>query len=483
MHALQRDKPSGLSSSFVADPATGAFDNNADSLQVNATLWQQTQDAAIELANRTVSKEERLHDLVGGDPSALADAAERDAWLSRFGGRAFRRPLTPDELERFELLYEEGAAAFPDESAVSAGVRMVVVGALQSPHFLYRVERAAPGSDQLDPLSFASKLSFSLWNGPPDDALQARALTAANADEVLEELPRMLADDRARDMVRDLHRQLLHVDTYTNIPREFVSYEDYESTLNAAMQAEVDRFVEEVVMGGGSVSDLMTSRSTLADRRIAEIYGLEGVEGEGLAAMQPVELDPGERSGLLTLSGFLAVHSSEKAENLIRRAAFIHGALLCTPVPPAPPNATALPLTDEPQTMRERIEDHTVSCGGACHSDLLNPVAFAFGQYDETGRYRGDPDIDDSEVYQFSFGETAYDGAVELAELLAVDDDLHRCYATRLLTYLEGRGLRSADADRLDALAESSLDGEPILSLITQVVSHPDFRRVRALPD
>ena len=474
---LQLEEPSGLSGSFVPDPATGRFDNNAEELAIRSTLFQQLQSAAITLAQDLGDTHGRFERVTGVERGSLSTPGRRDAFLTTFGRRAFRRPLTPDEQQAYTQLFSRGSAVFPDEPAFDAGVQVAVVGFLQSPHFLYRVERRRDGEQALAPLSFASKLSFSLWNAPPDEELLFAAETAVRSDMLLDHVPRMLAAPQAREMVRDLHRQLYHVESFANIPREFVSYEDYSTTLNAAMQAEVDAFVEEVVFQGGTVEDLLTSRLTFVDAQIAEIYGIEGVEGEGEAVREPVLLDPEERAGLATLSGFLAVHSSEESENLIRRAAWLHESLLCTPLPPAPPDATALPLDDEEDlTTRERIEHHTAECGGACHDVLLNPIAFAFGQYDAMGRYRGDADIDASSVYEFTFGEAAFDGAVELSELLVEDEDVHRCYTSSLLSYLEGRTLTADDAAQVDALTAASMGGAPILSLIRAVVEEPGFQ-------
>ena len=478
-HVVASSEPPGLSDHFVSDPVAGKFDNNAAQLQVTPVLQQQLQDAAIALAARTTTTEALLDALLGAEGSRRS-SAERDAWLREVGRRAFRRDLTPDEVATYRDLFEEGQDAFPEQSRWAAGARMVLVGLLQSPHFLYRVEQFDPQTRQLRPLSFATRLAYALWQAPPDEALLAAGEAAPTARVLLDEVPRLLADDRSRHMVADFHWQLLHVEAFENIPREFVSYEDYGSTLNAALQAEVLAFVDEIVFSGGTVRDLLTSRLTFVDEQVAEIYGLDGVVGVGDEVLEPVSLPADQRAGLLTLAGFLAVHSSDQSENLIRRSAFVHESLLCTSLPPPPDNATALPpVVGAQQSQRERIEDHTAECGGACHSQLINPIAFAFGQYDALGVYRDSPRIDASAVFGFTFGETAFDGAVELAELLSIEPIVHDCYATNLLGYLEGRVVDEADAARVAALSAASQQGAPILDLIESVVEHPDFQRAR----
>ncbi len=480
---LALDAPSGLSSRFVPDPATGRFDNDADALEITPILVQQYQAAATQLAEDAVNRPARYAEIVGRTREEGGGSGARDAWLEGFGRRAFRRPLTDEERTAYAALFRKGREIHDERTPFVAGVQLSIAGFLQSPHFLYRVERAAPGEAVLEPQSFASRLSFALWNAAPDATLLDRAESAGDAADLLAEVPRMLDDPRGHAMIRDLHRQLLHVDAYANIPRDFMSYEDYATTANAAMEAEVEAFVDRIVYGDGTVEDLLTSRHTSADANIAAIYGVPLPHGEGAEALTPVVLDPDERAGLLTLSGFLAMHSSETSEDLIRRGAFVHEAVLCNALPPPPANATALPLEDDdtgaPETMRERITAHTAECGGACHADLLNPIAFAFGQYDELGRYRADPDIDTWVEFAFPSGPLEFDGAVELAEILASEERVHRCYASHLLSYLEGRTLTSDDNARVDALAARSVGGAPILGLIEDIVEDEAFRSVR----
>lgn len=480
---------SGLAESFVADPASATFDNDAAQLWVSPTLWQQYQAAAEALAQRVVEEASLYEQVV---PQEYWEGGEwlypRDPWIASFGRRVYRRELTADEVASYGPTFELGASLFGTTDPFRDGVRATVAAMLQSPYFLHRVEAAAdPEGNELDGYSMASKLSFALWNSMPDEALLREAESAGAASELLVEVPRMLQDERARRAIVDLHRQLLHVDSYANIPREFVSYEEYDLTENAVMQAEVLTFVDIIVFGGGTLADLLTSRRTFVDAQIADVYGVTGVEGIGAGELVEVELDPAQRSGLLTMSGFLAYHASNTEENLITRGAFVHTALLCANLPPPPDSATALPPPAEGETLRERIDAHTSECGGGCHTAVLNPIGFAFGNYDEKGRYQiwedaadpaTDPPIDASGTYTFSSGAASFVGAPELSTLLSREKQVHRCYSSRLLSYLEGRSTTADDEARLDALATNSLGGAPILGLIEDIVGDPAFRAV-----
>lgn len=465
MSLLELEEPPDLSEGFVADVASSTFDNDAAGLSVSPTLWQQYQSAAEELAALAVET-----------PALYADADDADAWVAAFGLRAFRRNLTEDELAAYTNLFAQGKQAYNSGDPFADGVRATVGGMMQSPHFLYRIEGASGA--ELNSHEMASKLSYALWNTMPDDTLLEAAAAGLTQADVEEQVDRMLAADAARDMIQDLHRQLLHIDNYANLPRDFESYEDYSLTLPAVMQAEAYTFVDDVVFNDGTVRDLLTSRRTFVDEQLAAIYKIDDIEGLGTGEMEPVDLDPDERAGLLTLSGFLAYHATETEPNLIGRGAFVNNALLCAEIPAPPPNVPELPEADNEGTLRERIESHTSVCGGSCHS-MINPVGFAFGGYNEIGKYlreKKQAEVDKTGAYLFDDGEVYFDGAVELAEMMADREEVHRCYVSHLMAYLEGRTLTDADADQLQDLTTESMNDLPILDLIADIATDPAFR-------
>lgn len=488
-------EPTGFSEGFVPDATTATFDNDAEGLTVSDTLWQQYQSAAESLAERVVGDNALYAALVPAPrTSPEAGWAERDAWLASFGRRAFRRPLTGAELESFKAIFERGAAAYDSGDAFADGVRASLVAFLQSPDFVYRVEGldAAVHQTELDDWALAARLSYGLWNTMPDEALFEAAEAGFTEATLTEQVARLLAAPEAHDTFQDLHRQLLHVDSYRNIPREFVSYEDYSLTESGAMEAEVYAFTDHVLFGGGTIAELFTSRETFVDAQVAALYGIHGVEGVGADALTPVQLDPTQRAGLLTMPGFLKWEASETEENLIRRGAFVNETFLCASLPPPPSTATPLPEPEPGASLRERIEAHTSGCGGSCHNDLINPVGYAFGNYDENGEWQtyevpalvgglfGDAPIDASAAYTFEDGVVPFQNAVELAEVMAARPEVHRCYASHLLAWLESRTPDGEDEARIEALAEASMEGRSVLGLVSDIVTDPAFRGLAA---
>jgi hypothetical protein len=411
--------------------------------------------------------------------------AERDAWLAAFGARAHRRPLTDQELREYAALFDAAADLGPSGDAFRDGVQLVLTAMLQSPHFLYRTEESAePDASGRIPLSdweIASRLSYALWNTMPDEEL----FDAAEAGELRDvaslrgQAARLLADGRAHATLADLHRQLLHLDNYQNISKSTDLYPEFRPSTPASMQAEAYAFVDDVVFSQGTVHDLFTRPTTFVNADLAPIYGLDDVQGDELVRR---DLDPTQRAGLLTLSGFLALEGDAYVHSPIRRGVFVNLAMTCTALPPPPDNVEPLPPADGQQTTRERVDQHTGegTCGGACHARLINPPGFAFEHYDALGRWQDDEfglPVDSVSTWGIDNAQRTFADAVELSQLLGSSEDAHRCYAKHLLEYLEGRHAVSEDNAMLEAIGRQSLTGDrPILDVIVDLVLTDSFR-------
>ncbi len=147
---------------------------------------------------------------------------------------------------------------------------------------------------------------------------------------------------------------------------------------------------------------------------------------------------------------------------------------------PAGARAARGPADSDGVTLRQRIEDHTTACGGACHAPALNALGFAFAGYDETGRVQTEDaglPIDATGTFAFEDGPRSYDGVVALAERRAARPEVPRGYPSPQLAWVEGRPATEADGERLDALAEASLAGRPLLELLRDLVTDEAFRR------
>lgn len=479
--------PTGYSKLFIGDPISGGFDNNSEALKIGATLWTDYQRAAETVAELVASDPQILAKIV---PETDGDSdAQARAFITSFGRRVYRRPLSEDELDRHLQVFNLGVATPGQLEAFPAGVRLVVQTMLQSPFFLYRVEASetdgGDGRIRLSSHEVASKLSYMLWNTMPDDEL----FTAADADALAQtagvaaQAARMLEDPRAHAMVAAFHHQLLAVDHYSDVYKDPVKFPGFDPALNAMMATETMMFIEDVVFAqNGDFSTLLTAPYTFVNAALAPLYGVQGQFGDDFVK---VELDPDQRAGILTQIGFLASNAGGFENDPIHRGVFMNLKLLCTGLPPPPNMVPPLPAPVPGETLRERITRHTGkgTCGEGCHGYLINPLGFAFEHYDPLGRWQtmdaGKP-VNAADEFVLGGVSQPYDGAVQLAQLMADSDEAHRCYVGHLLEYGYARGPQVADNPLIRRIADESRAGTISIKQIILELTQSDAFLYRA---
>ena len=484
---LHLDAASGLSSTFLNDSRRGTFDNAGGDLVVGQPLWTGYQAAAELLAARVANDPAAVTRLLpSGLPASPADARAR-AFIADFGRRAFRRPLTTAEIDAYATLFAQGATLYPEHDAFTSGVELTIESMLQAPHFLYRPELSTDtqgGRITLNDYELASRLSFALWNTIPDEELLAAAAAhqLGTVDGIRTQATRMLADPKARAMVALFHAELLGTSAYGDIsPRNTTLFPQWTDALHHSMQAETAAFVDDVVFHEhAGFARMLTAPFTYVDADLAHVYGLSGSFG---GTMTRVDLDPTQRSGLLTQIGFLALNASVTESDAIHRGVFINRRILCAPLPPPPMNVPPLPPDDPtmPLTMRERITRHTGAgtCGATCHGTLINPIGFAYEHYDALGRWR---DTDrampvDATANRFGRDTEHYDGAIDLGRVLAAQPFSHECYVQNWMEYLHGRVIGGNDGPTIVRLGTRSLaESTPVQDIVLAIVTSQGFR-------
>jgi hypothetical protein len=485
---LRLDASSGLSHTFLNDARRGNFDNAGGDLVVGEPLWTGYQSAAEILAAQVASDPTALARLLPADLPASPPDARARAFVGEFGQRAFRRPLESAEIDTYAALFAQGATFYPEHDAFTAGVQVTIEAMLQSPHFLYRPELDTTiegGRIVLDDFELASRLSFALWNTIPDDTLlaAAQAHQLSTDDGLRTQATRMLADPRAHAMVALFHAELLDTASYGDVtPRDATLFPEWDDALHDSMQAETAAFVDDVVFHErAGLTRMLTAPFTYVDAPLARVYGLSGSFGTTLTR---VDLDPTRRAGLLTQIGFLAHNASPIESDAIHRGVFVNRRILCAPLPPPPMNVPPLPPDDPtmPLTIRERITRHTGpgTCGATCHGTLINPIGFAYEHYDALGRWR-DTDahmpVDASATYTFGRQTLSYDGAIDLASVIATQPFSHECYVQNWVEYLHGRQVAANDGPTIVRIGRRSLaESTPVQDLILAVVTSRAFR-------
>lgn len=465
----------GLSASFTGDPLGGAFDNNETSLLVTPGLWADYQLAAEDLAEVVTSDAAMLAKLL--PPDAPSDPAARaEAFIQHFGTRAYRRPLSGDEVSALAALFAKGPELADGPDDFAKGARLVLQAILQSPHFVYRVQASSEVVEGLIPLSsyeVATKLSYMLWNTMPDDKLFAAAAAGqlSSPEGVMKEAERLLDHDNARAMVASFHEQLYQYDHYEDLYKDPALFPDYNPELGADMRRETQMFIEDVIFeGNGGIEQILTEPYTFVNADLAALYG---VEGDYTATFERADLDPTERTGFLTRIGFLASNATSREQHSIYRGVFVNRRIICAELPDPPANVPGLPGGDF-ATNRERVDSHTGegTCGATCHGSLINPAGFAFEHYDALGQYRtmenGNP-INSADEYPLGGEKVSYGDAIEFSEIIAKSDEAHGCYAKYWLAFAYGREMQKGDEASLTELAAQSRAGaKPLILALTQ---------------
>lgn len=479
------DAPTGLSASFTPDPLGGkAFDNNESSLQVTPGLWADYQRAAEEIALQVTSNQNLLDRILPANlPQDLA--AKKTAFLQSFGRRAFRRPLSPGEVDQYAALFDQAPTLDPVADPFTGGVRLVIEAFLQSPSFVYRPELSViPRIDGLIPLNsweVATRLSYALWGTMPDDTLldAAESGKLGTAGGVEAEAHRLLNDDRARDSLVSFHDQLYDAEQYASIDKSIDAYPSFDPAIGDDMRKELSLFVDYVLFTKkGGLSDLLTSRTTFVNARLAQLYGLDASGMDNTSFVQ-VDLPEAERSGLLTRSGFLAWKGTKSQPDTILRGVFINRRILCQPLGDPPAAAMGAMLGPE-KTDRERVWTLTGdgTCGQSCHGTYIDPAGFAFENYGALGEYRtqdnGYP-VDASDTFPFQDGARSYKNAVEFSAAAAEAEQTHECYARFWVEYLYGRDVQDKDAGLLKQIASLSKKGSNVEDIVVALVTSDAF--------
>lgn len=458
------------------------FNIGATTTTLSELGTQLYEEAADEITRSIFSDPARRLALVGCEPAAPGDQCVQ-GFLEDFGRRAYRRPLTPDELLRWQQITVQ--LANPD---AWEGLRLAVAGMLQSPNFLYRVELGEPDPERPGRLRYtshemASRLSFLLWNTTPDDEL----LDAAAADDALltEEglrahAERMLADPRASAAVQEFFSQYFDLGRLDGIARDPTVYPMFSSTLPASMRAEVKLLVDDFVFRrDADIRGIFGTRSTFVNEELAMLYGVDA-PGASPIAFVPVELpESGPRAGMLTLGAFLMMNAHETEPSPTRRGKYVRERVLCQTVTPPPDDVdTNIPdEAGEAQTLRERLEQHAnnPACSG-CHS-FIDPPGFLFESFDSIGLFR----TVDKDGYPIdsagNLDGVALSGATELGPLLAEDPRVGQCVVKQLFRHAQGRLETETEADIITDLDDRFADdGYRFRHLLLTLVTHEGFR-------
>ena len=406
--------------------------------------------------------------------------------LSTLAHRAYRRPLTEEDIQTLLDFYTAGR----DEGGFEAGIGRALERILVGPEFLFRIEvdpeNVAPDTAyRISDLELASRLSFFLWSSIPDDQLLDLAEGGKLQDPVVleQQVRRLLKDSRSKALVNNFAAQWLQLRSLRAINPDQDVFPYFEENLREAFRLETELFFESQLREDRSVLELLSANYTFLNERLARHYGIPNVYG---SHFRRVELETEERRGLLGKGSILAVTSYANRTSPVLRGKWVLENILGTPPPPPPPNVPDLVVraTDgKALSMREAMEQHRANpvCA-TCHK-LMDPLGFALENFDGIGAWRtmdaGDP-IDPSGVLPDG---TPFRGPAELQRVL-LESKSAEFVATateRLLTYALGRGVESYDAPAIrNIIREAAPNNYRWSSLILGIVKSTPFQMRRS---
>lgn len=412
-------------------------------------------------------------------PCNTHDEACQRQVITSFGRRAFRQDLSEEQVNTYLQL-------FATETSFEAGLHVVVSTMLQSPYLLYRRELGEPDPDhpgqyRLTPYEVASELSYFLTDAPPDDQLldaaaQGRLSTPEDIDQ---QIYGLLGRESAKTALARFVHGWLEVDTLYKKAKDD-SILEFTDPLREAMLGETKHLFLDLFQNGGSIGDLYAADYTMLNQPLAELYGFGGVGGD---AFSKVQLEGRRATGVLGHAAFLTEHSLPDNSSPVQRGVIVRERVLCQDLPPVPENLdTNLSEPSGFANNRERYAQHSADPVCAVCHDAIDPVGFAFENYDAFGRYRteeqGTPVDASGELDGVVGGPIALDGVQALNDYLASSDEARSCFIRYWSYYAYGREGWAEQECNHDAIrAEAGSKEYGLQSTLFAIIHAPHFTR------
>ena len=430
-------------------------------------------DAAIETCVYVTSHLRRLSNVKEDDSDRVAKLQK---FCEKFAERAFRHPLSPDQVKRYVTQPFDGV------SDPEVGVRRSILLTIKSPYFLYR--ELADG----DPFDVATRISFALWDAPPDFPLieAASGNQLKTRDQVTRQAERMLTDVRAKAKIRDFFLQWLKVDPIPDLSKDSTEYPEFNPLIVNDLRTSLELWLDDLVWG--STPDfrrLLASNEVYLNGRLAAFYG-ENLPPD--APFQRVSWKPtwndADRAGILTHPYLLSHFAYSATSSPIHRGVFLMRSILGRTLRP-PPEAIA-PLAPDLHaglSTRQRVELQTSpkACVN-CHSQI-NPLGFGLENFDAVGRFRRSDrsqEVNAAGTYEGLDGSTQpFQGARELGAILANSPETHAAFATQLFHQLVKQPIRAfgptARADLTESFRSHDFDLRKLIVEIVTVAAGRDL--------
>ena len=376
--------------------------------------------------------------------------------LNRFASKAYRRRVTPEELNRLMELFKSSRL---DGNAFDASIRFTLQALLVSPHFLYKVEAPVPEgtSRKLNDFELATNLSYFLWSTMPDDELFRVATQGKLKDPAVyrAQVKRMIADHRSLALVQNFASQWLHLRSLARMQPDPELFPGVNKQLRADMATETKLVVADLIARDAKITDLLSVSHTFVNGPLAAHYGIPNVSGKRFRKVSTVGTG---RSGLLTHASVLTLTSNPNRTSPVKRGKWIMENLLGEE--PPPPDPDAMQLEDQAEltgTLRQRMEQHRADPNCAVCHRVMDELGFALEHYDPVGRYREREDGNEIDSRGELPNGTKFMGPDELQKTIRTEmrEKFVRCVTEKMMIYALGRGLEYYDDCTIDEVIEN----------------------------
>jgi hypothetical protein len=417
------------------------------------------------------------------DPAAAGCLTQT---IRDFGRKAFRRPLTEEEVLSFGRLASLAPMGTPDEVAEAT-----LFAFLASPSFIMLPELAQEmenGALKLSAHEVATRLSFFLWGSTPDVELGTAADTGmlATKEQILAQAARMvLVRDKTASTVSTFHRTYADIrlgSHWDGIEHDATKYPKYTAAMRPAMMAEIDKFFEEVAFNNGTFKDLFLSPVAFVNNATAAIYGLDpAAYGTDLVK---VSLDPIQRPGFLTRVGFLSSFSAGASTSPILRGAYISKNVLGVVIEDPPEEAAQTPVPPGTYMTQRAVMEALTSgptCRG-CHAEAINPAGFVMEFYDSLGEWQttdplGGAIVGTADVLLSGGTTKTLNTPIEMMTELGTGPDAKRRYAETWVTFATRRVPNPQDACTVDSIGLKLAEPNyTILNVLADLTQADSFR-------